>query len=272
MDHTPKDKGYPMKREKTVLITGASYGIGKALAGEFIRDGYHLVLTARSEDKLTEVRSELLEKYPQRSIHLFPMDLSLPNAPAMLAKQLENQHLNVDVLVNNAGYGLLEKFHTSDINRILNMISLNVNNLVHLTALLTPAMTAQKSGGILNVASIAAYVPGPNMAVYYATKAFVLSFSEALHEELKSYGITVTCLAPGPTKTRFGEVSGMEASLIFQMGAQNANEVAQKAYQGFKKGKAVVVPGFKNKLTILFSRIFPRTWVRKVVHKIQKIG
>jgi short-subunit dehydrogenase len=200
------------------------------------------------------------------------MDLSLPNAPAMLAKQLENQHLNVDVLVNNAGYGLLEKFHTSDINRILNMISLNVNNLVHLTALLTPAMTAQKSGGILNVASIAAYVPGPNMAVYYATKAFVLSFSEALHEELKSYGITVTCLAPGPTKTRFGEVSGMEASLIFQMGAQNANEVAQKAYQGFKKGKAVVVPGFKNKLTILFSRIFPRTWVRKVVHKIQKIG
>ncbi|MCD6234844.1 MAG: SDR family oxidoreductase [Candidatus Marinimicrobia bacterium] len=271
MNHTSKHKGKSIKREKTVLITGASYGIGEVLAVEFIRDGYDLVLTARSEDKLTEVRAELLKKHPQRKIHLFPMDLSLPNAPAMLVKQLDNQNITVDVLVNNAGYGLLEKFHETDINRILNMISLNVDNLVHLTALLTPAMIAQKSGGILNVASIAAYVPGPNMAVYYATKAFVLSFSEALHEELKAYGIGVTCLAPGPTKTRFGEVSGMESSLIFQMGAQNADEVAHKAYQGFKKGKTVVVPGFRNKLTILFSRIIPRALVRKVVYKIQKI-
>lgn len=261
-----------MNSDKTVLITGSSYGIGKALATEFIQDGYNLVLTARSADKLNQVRTELLANFPEQKIDVFSLDLSLPNAPAMLAKQLENQHIKVDVLVNNAGYGLLERFHTSDINRILNMISLNVNNLVHLTALLTPAMTAQKSGGILNVASIAAYVPGPNMAVYYATKAFVLSFSEALYEELKSYGIAVTCLAPGPTKTRFGEVSGMESSIIFQIGAQNAEKVAQKAYQGFKKGKAVVVPGFINKLTILFSRIFPRAWVRKVVHKIHKIG
>ncbi len=259
-----------MNKDKTALITGSSYGIGKALAEEFIRDGYNLVLTARSADKLNQVRTELLANFPEQKIDVFPLDLSLPNAPAMLVKYMDEENISIDTLVNNAGYGLLDTFHKADMDRMSNMINLNVNNLVQLTGLLLPKMAGKGTGSILNVASIAGFVPGPNMAVYYATKAFVLSFSEALHEELKPYGITVACLAPGPTKTKFNEVSGMESSVIFQIGAQSAEYVAQKGYRGLKSGKAIIIPGFKNKLTILASRIFPRTLVRKAVHKIQK--
>lgn len=258
-----------MNTQKTVLITGSSYGIGKELAYYFIKDGYNLVITARSEDKLKEVKEELLKEFPDRSIAILPLDLSLPNAPFALVEDIKSKNISIDVLVNNAGYGLLNSFHNADIDRQLNMIQLNVNNLVSLTRLLLPQMIKNKEGGLLNVASVAGFVPGPNMAVYYATKAFVLSFSEALHEELKPYGITVSCLAPGPTKTKFGEVSGMKESVVFKMGAQSARTVARKAYQGFKRNKAIILPGINNKFITLITRVFPRTVIRKVIHKIQ---
>ena len=259
-----------MNTRKTALITGSSYGIGRELAYQFIKDGYDLVITARSEDKLKEVKEEFLKKFPNQSITIISMDLSLPKAPFILVEELKSKSLSVNVLVNNAGYGLLNSFHNADIDRQLNMIQLNVNNLVSLTRLLLPQMIKNKEGGILNVASVAGFVPGPNMAVYYATKAFVLSFSEALHEELKLHGITVSCLAPGPTKTKFGEVSGMEASIIFKIGAQSPHSVARKAYQGFKRNKAIILPGINNKFITLITRLFPRSVIRKVINKIQK--
>ncbi len=260
-----------MNTQKTALITGSSYGIGKELAYLFIKNGYNLVITARSHDKLQDLKVDLLKEFPDRSILIIPRDLSLPDAPLHLVNALKEKNLVIDVLVNNAGYGLLNSFHEADLDQQLNMIQLNVNNLVSLTRLLIPQMIKNKTGGILNVASIAGFVPGPNMAVYYATKAFVLSFSEALHEELKPFGISVTCLAPGPTLTKFCEVSGMKESVIFKMGAQSAQTVARKGYKGFVRNKVIVLPGLKNKSITLITRFFPRYLIRKVIHRLQKI-
>src|SRR5271166_4002120 len=189
-------------QSKTALITGASFGIGAEFARIFAREGYHLVLVARTADKLRQIASELEKAHGTRSL-ILATDLSDPGAAAYVLDQTMRASIQVDVLVNNAGFGQYGLFAENDLEECLRQIQLNVTTLTHLTRLYLPAMIERKSGGILNVASAAAFQPGPLMAVYFATKAYVLHFSEALSNELNGTGVTVTCLCPGPTATEF---------------------------------------------------------------------
>lgn len=253
---------------ETVLITGASFGIGYELAKIFARENYNLILVARSLERLNKIREELLN--PNINIYTIQKDLSKPEAPRELFEELNKNEVQVDILINNAGFGLLGPFAELDLQTQLEMIQLNVSSLVHLTYLILPQMIERKSGKIMNVASTAAFQPGPNMAIYYATKAFVLSFSEALHTELKSKGITVTALCPGPTKTEFQKRARMEninlerSKLIPYMSAE---KVAQIGFEGLMKGKRVVIPGFLNKAGTKLVRIFPKFLVLELLKK-----
>ncbi len=253
----------------TALITGASSGIGLELAKFFAASGHNLILVVRSERKLDTLRQQLVDQY---SVHaeVIKADLAVVNAAAKLIDELNSRKLVSDILVNNAGFGELGKFHDIAEDRQFKMVQLNVVTLMQLTRLLLPEMLKRKSGGILNVGSTAAFQPGPNMAVYYATKAFVLSFSEALHEELLGTGVRVTCLCPGPTETGFGKDSGMEKSKIFKSNAMEARAIAKAGFEGLLKNKAVVVPGVKNKIGAFMTRIVPRFVVRKLVRRLQQ--
>ncbi len=253
---------------ETVLITGASSGIGLELAKLFAASGSRLILVARNESKLTELKQQLVN---QHSAHtdVIVMDLSKVDAAEKLRDEIYRRKLRVDVLVNNAGFGELGKFAEIPIERQVDMIRLNVVTVAHLTRLLLPEMLKYRQGGILNVASIAAFLPGPNMAIYYATKAFVLSFSDALHEELIDTDLKVTCLCPGPTKTGFAADSGMESTTLFEAGAMDAAEVAKIGYESFRKNQSVVVIGFKNKLLAFLTRLTPRFIARKMVKRVQ---
>src|SRR5579864_3658891 len=192
----------PNAHTQTALITGASFGIGAEFARIFAREGYNLVLVARSADKLRQIASELEKAHGTRSL-ILAADLTDPGAPAYVVDQTTRADIQVDVLVNNAGFGQYGFFAQNDLEECLRQIQLNVATLTHLTRLYLHAMIERKNGGILNVASTAAFQPGPLMAVYFATKAYVLHFSEALANELRESGITVTCLCPGPTATEF---------------------------------------------------------------------
>ncbi len=255
----------------TALITGASSGIGRELAKLFAEAGNHLVLVARSEDKLNALANEI-KTATGNDAKVMVADLAAIDAGEQLYAQLQNEGIEIDYLVNNAGFGELGKFANITLDRQLNMVRLNVVTLMHLTRLLTPKMIACRSGGVLNVGSTAAFQPGPNMAVYYATKAFVLSFSEALHEELLGSGVHVSCLCPGPTKTGFGDDSGMNANDFFQTNAMDVRVVAQAGYQGLLSNRAITIPGWKNKLTAFATRIAPRFVVRKIVKRLQSVG
>jgi uncharacterized protein len=255
----------------TALITGASSGIGLELAKLFAADKFNVVLVARSADKLTELAAELQSKY-QVQTHVLPVDLTAANAAQTILGELARAKIQVDYLVNNAGFGAAGSFFELSFARQASMIQLNVMALTELTRLLLPAMIQGRGGGILNVASTAAFQPGPGMAVYYATKAYVLSFSEALHEELRGTGVSVSCLAPGVTATGFAADSGMTDSMLLRLGAMNATDVALAGYRGLLRNKAVVVPGLKNKLGALSPRFFPRSLVRRVVKRLNRVG
>ncbi len=251
---------------KTVLITGASSGIGLELARLFAADGYALVLVARDAKKLKEVAIELQSGFSV-SVLVFPADLSLPATAARIAAFLKKRKVVVDVLVNNAGVGLHGAFEKTELGRELDMVQLNVTSLVELTKRLLPDLVARK-GKILNVASTAAFQPGPYMAVYYASKAFVLSFSEALHEEL-SGKVTVTALCPGPTRTRFSKSARMGRTPLFDSAwVMDAETVAKAGYSGLMRKKAVVVPGVVNRLLAESVRFTPRRVVRKLVKRL----
>lgn len=253
---------------KTVLITGASFGIGYELAKIFAKEKYNLILVARNLEKLNQIKDEL--QNPDIQIFTIQKDLSYPNSPKELFDEINKKGLEIDILINNAGFGLLGSFVELDLQTQLDMIQLNITSLVHLTYLVLPQMIAKNSGKIMNVASTAAFQPGPNMAVYYATKAFVLSFSEALYAELKSKGITVTALCPGPTRTEFQKRARMEninlerSKLIPYMSAE---KVAQIGYDGLMKGKRVVIPGLLNKTGTKLVKIFPKSFVLAVLKK-----
>jgi short-subunit dehydrogenase len=253
---------------QTALITGASSGIGLELAKSFAQSGHNLILVARSESKLESLKQELVQKH---SVHVETIitDLSEVDAASKLVEELNHRKLVVDILVNNAGFGELGRFDEISTQRQLNMMQLNVVTVVHLTRLLIPEMLKRKSGGILNVASTAAFQPGPNMAVYYATKAFVLSFSEAIHEELIDSGIKVACLAPGPTETGFGADSGMSKTKIFTSNTMDAAAVAKVAAEAYASNQAVIVPGWKNWFGTMLTRVVPRSMARKLVKKLQ---
>ncbi|HEX8841530.1 MAG TPA: SDR family oxidoreductase [Sphingomicrobium sp.] len=248
---------------KVALITGASAGLGVEFARQLSKRGYRLVLAARRKDRLEVLAKEL------GNARAVGIDLSGHNAAAELMADMGQAGEEVDLLVNNAGFGLIGRFAKADSRRLREMIDLNVGALTDLCRAIAPAMIERGSGGIINVASTAAFQPGPKMAVYFATKAYVLSFTEALHEELKPHGIKVTCLCPGPTRTEFGEVAGFHGSGIFDRVAMEAPEVVEAGLNGLERNHAVVVPGFFNKTVAASTRFAPRPLVRKIAGSIK---
>jgi short-subunit dehydrogenase len=240
-----------------VLITGASAGLGVDFARQLSAKGKRLVLVARRKDRLDALAAEL------GNARAIGDDLGLPGAIDRLMADLAAHGEHVELLVNNAGFGLTGRFADLDGRRQRQMIDLNCGALTELAHAVLPGMIERKSGAILNVASTAAFQPGPGMAVYFATKAFVLSLSEALHEEVKKHGVIVSALCPGPTATEFGEVAGFGPSNLLDKVAADSASVVRAGLAGLETGKAVIIPGLMNKSTAQAHRFFPRSWVRK---------
>lgn len=247
----------------TALITGASGGIGYELAKLFARDHHSLVLVARSADKLAEVASELQARGV--SVKTVALDLAEPHAPKFLFDQLQREGIAVDILINNAGFGALGKFAQMPDEQIFGQINLNITALTQLTKLFLPPMLARHTGRIMNVASTAGFQPGPLMAVYYATKAYVISFSEAIANELKDSGVTVTCFCPGATHTGFARRAGNDKSRLFkQLGAMNADKVALDGYRALMEGRTLAISGLHNWLVAQSTRLGPRKMVTAI--------
>jgi hypothetical protein len=246
------------------LITGASAGLGAEFARQCARRGEPLVLVARRRDRLEALAREI-----GGAPHILVADLAREGAAASLVAEIEAEGLSVGTLINNAGFGLAGKFADRPLARQSEMIDVNVRTLVELCHLVLPAMRGRGGGAILNVASTAAFQPGPNMAAYYATKAFVLSFTEALHHELKGSGIRVSALCPGPTATEFGSVAGTAPRSSLRLITADAEGVVRAGLRGLDRNRAVVVPGWTNKATANLSRILPRAAMRRIVGAIK---
>jgi len=249
--------------KKVTLITGASAGLGVEFARQLSGRGQRLVLVARRKDRLDTLAKEL------GNARAVAIDLSKSGAAAKLLADLKAAGEEVDTLINNAGFGLVGRFAELDARRERQMIDLNVGTLTDLCRAVAPSMIKRKGGAILNVASTAAFQPGPNMAVYFATKAYVLSFTEALHEELKPHGVRVSALCPGPTRTEFGEVAGFGGNGLFDRVAMESAEVVAAGLNGLDRNRAVVVTGFANKIGALSTRFAPRSVVRRIAGAIK---
>jgi len=253
------------KLKEAILITGASTGIGYELAKLFAQDKKPLVLVARNQNKLEEIQRELTSKY-SIEVFIFPVDLSVLNSVEQLYEFTRSQDLFIETLVNNAGYGSCGEFVNLPLEDELGMIQLNVTSLVHLTKLYLTEMVANQKGFILNVASTAAFQSGPYMTNYYATKAYVLHFSEGLAEEVKKYGIQVTALCPGPTQTEFQKRAKINNPLLFKGPlAMDSSSVAKAGYKALKKGKVIEIPGFLNWSLASLVGFIPRFIVRKIL-------
>jgi len=250
--------------KQIALITGASTGIGYELAKVFAANGFDVVLLARKHAKLVQVAEELEQQYGVRA-YVLPKDLSLPLAALEIYDWSKSQSLQINVLVNNAGFGAHGDFAQADLQNVLEMIQVNVTSLVHLTKLLLPELLQQPGSKILNVASTAAFQPGPRMAIYYASKAFVLSFSEALAAECAGTGLTVTALCPGPTATEFQDRAGVVGTKLVRASLMRADKVALAGYRGMMQGKRVVIPGIVSKLGVMSVRFAPRKAVATIV-------
>jgi uncharacterized protein len=259
----------PFFAPKTALITGASSGIGLELAHLFARDGYRLVLVARNRSTLRQLGDDLQARY-SITVRIEPKDLAHPATPIELYQELQESGIVLDVLVNNAGFGGAGAFVDTDWNHEAEMMQVNMVALTHLTKLFLPQVRARE-GMIMNVASTAAFQPGPFMAVYYASKAYVLSFTEALAEELRGTGVKISCLCPGPVKTNFQKRAYLEGTAMANSPLMvDVREVARIGYEGLKQGKRIVIPGWKNRVGVELLRISPREMVTKVVRKIQE--
>jgi uncharacterized protein len=247
----------------TVLITGASGGIGYELAKLFARDHHNLVLAARSADKLAQLATEL--RTQGVTVKTVPLDLSTPLAPKFLFDQLQTEGVAVDLLINKAGFGAFGEFAQMSNDKIVGQIQLNITALTELTRLFLPAMLARHSGRIMNVASTAGFQPGPLMAVYYATKAYVISFTEALANEVRNSGVTVTCFCPGATHTEFAKRAGNDKSRVFkQLGAMNVERVALDGYRAVMEGRTLAISGAHNWLVAQSTRFAPRKMVTAI--------
>jgi short-subunit dehydrogenase len=254
----------------TALVTGGSGGIGLELAKVLARHGFDLVLVARSRDTLEAEAGKIEGQYNVKA-HVFTADLRRREAPEAIRDFLLNEDIPVEILVNNAGFGLGGEFSETELARELERIQVNIAALTHLTKLFLPAMIKAKSGRILNLASTAAFQPGPLMAVYYATKAYVLSFSEALAEELRNSGVTVTALCPGATRTDFAAVAQVSNSRLFSLfGTADAADVAEYGFRAMMDGTRVAIPGFKNKIVAQANRFSPRALTAKVARIAQQ--
>ena len=259
----------PFYSPKTALITGASSGIGLELAHLFARDGYRLVLLARNRNTLRQIGDDLQARYSV-TVRIAPKDLAHPATPTELYQELQEAGVVLDVLVNNAGFGLSGAFQSTDWSVENEMMQVNIVAATHLTKLFLPQIRARE-GKIMNVASTAAFQPGPFMSVYYASKAYLLSFSEALAEELEGSGVTVTCLCPGPVKTNFQRRAYLEGTAMVNSPLLvDVREVALVGYEGMMRGKRLVIPGWKNRAGVELLRLSPRAVVTKVVRRLQE--
>ena len=257
-------------QRQTALVTGGSGGIGLEIAKVLARNGFDLVLVARKRDTLEAAASQIEGKFDVR-VQVFAADLRRPDAPQEIFEFLHNENIPVEVLVNNAGFGASGEFAEIKVQRELEMIQVNIAALTHLTKLFLPAMIKRKSGRVLNLASTAAFQPGPGMAVYYATKAYVLSFSEALAEELRHSGVTVTALCPGPTRTEFAATADVGSSRLFTaFGIADAADVAEFGVAAMMDGRRVAIPGIKNKIVVQANRFAPRAVTTKVSRLLQE--
>ena len=259
----------PTTASRTALITGASSGIGKALAEQFARDGYHVVLAARRVDALQALAGELRQRHGVAAT-VIAADLETEDGAERLFAEVKRQGLTLHALVNNAGYGSFGEFAQSELAPDMKMMQLNMNTVVVLSKLFMPDLRATR-GRIMNTASTAAFQPGPYMAVYYATKAFVLSFSEALAEELRGSGVTVTALCPGPTASGFQDKAEMHASgLVNGKKLPSSDEVATAGYKAMQRGQRVFIPGVMNWLLAQSVRFTPRRVVTALVRLMSR--
>jgi len=252
--------------KETVLITGASSGIGLELARCFAADGCRLILLARNTEALETLAGELRQAHKIETLVL-TADLSRPETPARVFMELQGRGILVDVLVNNAGFGANGTFAGLPLPRQLEMIQVNITALTNLTGLFLPGMIERRRGGVLNVGSLAGFLPGPGMDIYYATKAFVLSFTEALAEELIGTGVTATALCPGPTATNFGNVSHGQKMRRLNTPKMPAATVASYGHRAFRQGRPLAIPGWQYQVLLLLLRIMPRWFVRKIVKR-----
>jgi len=255
--------------KQTALITGASAGLGREYARLFAKDGHDLVLVARRRERLDELARELAAAHGTTCM-VIAADLAAPSAGQQIADQVQAAGRTIDFLVNNAGLGKRGPFAQSDVRLQLEMIDVNMRALVDLTHRFLPGMLERKQGRILNIASIAGFVPGPFMATYYASKAFVLSFTEALACELNDSGVTITASCPGPTKTEFSEVAGNARTQLFSNSVAQAAPVALHAYRAMMAGQVVAIPGLLNKLIAQSTRISPRSWLRAIAARLNR--
>jgi short-subunit dehydrogenase len=252
------------------IVTGASVGIGRAFAQILAREKFDLVLVARSQAQLDALAAELRQS-TGRTILTVSQDLSEPGAAEKVFGEVSRSGLEIDALINNAGFGALGRFWEVDRQQQWQMIQVNIAALTSLTRLFLPSMIERRRGRILNVASTAAFQPGPLMAVYYASKAYVVSFSQAVHNEARPFGVTVTCLCPGPTKTEFAQRAGMSATKLFAGPmSMSAERVAQIGYRAMMRGKPLVIAGRLNALGAFLTRFAPMRLTAALARRMQE--
>lgn len=256
-----------MNNEPYVLITGGTTGIGYCLANLFARQGHNLFLVARNEDKLIRVKSEMENKWNIK-VKIKNFDLSVDNSCAQLCDYVDKNKLYIKYLVNNAGVGSFGEFKEIELKRDLDIIDINIKSLTYLSKHFLYKMSENKEGGILNVGSTAAFCAGPKMATYYASKAYVLSLTEALYEEGKNYGVQVSCLCPGAVDTKFQKSAGIVKSKVAMKNIMDPKFVAEVGYNGFMKGNVLIIPGIKNKVLVLANKLIPRSISRKIIMKM----
>ena len=249
----------------TALITGASSGIGAEFAALCARDAYDVVLVARRADRLEDLASRLAKDHGVQA-RAMSADLADPRAPSLIHDGMRGAP--ADILINNAGFGIRGPFTTTDWEAEARLLQVNVGALVHLTKLLLPEMVKRRSGRILNVASTAGFVPGPFMAMYYASKAFVVSFSESIANELQGTGVSATVLCPGPTRTEFADAAGVSDAHLFKGPVMSAAEVALIGYRAMMEGKPEVIAGARNLWTMRGARLLPRTKLAAVTRRL----
>lgn len=243
-------------RANFALVTGASSGIGRDIARLLAADGHSLVLAARGTEAMETLAAELRTKGV--TVHVITIDLADPDGPQRLVDELTSRGITIDILINNAGFGGHGRFDQMDLKHQLDMLQVNIVALTHLTHLLLKPMVVAGRGRVMNVASVAGFLPGPLIAVYYASKAYVLSFSEALTSELEGTGVTVTALCPGPTLTDFHKRAKVEHTALFSANLMASDAVARMGYDGMMMGKRLVIPGWKNRLLTVLIRFVPR--------------
>jgi len=248
------------------IITGGTEGIGLELAKLFAADKHNLIIVARNQDKLEDIKIKFEKEY-KITVEIIQSDLAVDKGCEKIIKTVEEKNFVVDNLINNAGIGSFGFFSESEYGFEEKLININIIALTNLTKYFLKDMIQRKEGGILNVASTASFIGGPRMSMYYSSKAYVLSLTEAIHDEVKNLGIRVSCLCPGPVKTSFQEKSGIKKSLKAKKYLMDANRVAEEAYLGFIKGKAIIIPGYKNKVLILGSKLISRALSRKIILK-----